>query len=321
MTKSQIVGIASSLPALSVENNRFEGFLDTSDEWIRTRTGIVSRRICTQETAISLARDSAAGALAMAGMEAREVDLIIVSTITPDYVTPSVACIIQKMLGAERAAAFDLSAGCTGFVYAATVADKFIRSGTCRNALVVSVDVLSRVIDWSDRTTCVIFGDGSAAAALRAGERGIETAYLRSDGDLEGALRIPGNPIVNPWHEAEPCRQTLKMDGHKVFLFAVNQMTDGLERLSQTLPLDRIDWFFPHQANVRIIDLVSRNMDIPREKFYMNIERFGNTSSASIPIALAEAAGKGMLRDGDRVALVAFGSGFTWGSMLLEWTL
>lgn len=321
MTMTEIVGIGSCVPALSVGNGEFEKFLDTSDEWIQTRTGVRERRICTDETAVSLAFDSALKALASAGIAPRDLDLIVVSTITPDNVTPSVACTIQKMLGAEHAAAFDVSAGCTGFVYAVSAADAFIRSGKYRIALVVSVDVLSRVTDWTDRSSCVLFGDGSAAVALKAGEKGILDTYLRSDGDLEGALRIPGNPISNPWHRGEPIPQKLRMDGHKVFPFAVNQMTDALERIGRIISLEKISRFFPHQANVRIIDLVCKNMRLLREKFHMNIDRFGNTSSASIPIALEEASSGGFIHKGDLIALVAFGSGFTWGSLLAEWTM
>ncbi|MGI5877632.1 MAG: beta-ketoacyl-ACP synthase III [Christensenellales bacterium] len=321
MIRSQIIGVGRGVPARVVENREFESFLDTSDEWIRTRTGISARRVCTHETAASLCMESARGAIAQAGIGAGELDLIIVSTITPDNVTPSVACTIQKMLGAHRAAAFDISAGCTGFLYAAAAADQFIRTGMYRSVLVVSVDVISRVLDWSDRSTCVLFGDGSAAVVLRAGQRGIESAYIRSDGDLDGSLTIPGNPIDNPWHHEDARRQTLVMDGRNVFLFAVNHMTDALEHLGRSFPLESVDWFIPHQANVRIIDLVCKNLGIPREKFYINIDRFGNTSSASIPIALSEAAEKGLFKTGDRIALVAFGSGFTWGSMLVEWTL
>lgn len=322
MIGSEIVGVGSGLPALTVENRQLEEFLDTSDEWIRSRTGIAERRICTGETALSLALESARKALETAEMEAGQLDMILVSTITPDQLTPSTACLLQKGLEACRAAAFDLSAGCSGFVYAVATADAFIRTGAARSVLVVSVDVLSRVLDWSDRSACVLFGDGAAAVVLRAvGRPAIRSAYLRSDGDTDGVLTIPGNPIDNPWHREEPRRQVLSMDGHKVFLFAVSEMNDALRQVEKTLPLSQVDWIFPHQANVRIIDLVAKNMGIPREKFYMNIERFGNTSSASIPIALAEAWEKGLLRKGQQLALVAFGAGFTWASLLVEWTL
>ncbi len=294
--------------------------VDTSDEWIQDRSGIRERRLASdEETASSMGLEASRQALAMAGAEPESLDLILAATTTPDGLFPAAACLIQDGLNARRAGAFDINAACTGFLAAVATGSQFISTGACQRVLVVGTEVLSRIVDWTDRGTCVIFGDGAGAIVLEAADRGGPLGVvLRSDGSGVTVLNAPG-----PCGRADLAPQAFKifMDGRPVFKFAVTAMEEAVRealRAAHLSPQD-IDLFVPHQANLRILNAAARALRIPPEKIMVNIDRYGNTSSASIPIALCEAWEQGRLHDGDRVALASFGGGFAWGAMILEW--
>jgi 3-oxoacyl-[acyl-carrier-protein] synthase-3 len=322
-----IVGTGSFLPPRCLTNADLEKMVDTSDEWIRARTGIVERRLADPDTATSdLAVRAARQALENAGVEAAALDLIIVSTVTPDMFFPSTASLVQHQLGAERAGAFDLLVGCTGFVYALSLGAQAIATGANETVLVVGAETLSKVVDWSDRATCVLFGDGAGAVVLResAEGKGLLSYVLGNNG--EGAtelLSIPAGGSRRPASE-ETVRQGLhflKMEGGEVFKFAVRIMEEASRQaLAQAgLRIEDVDLLVPHQANVRIMDAAAKRLGLPRDRVLYNVERYGNTSSASIPIALDEAARGGQLRPGDVVVLVSFGAGLSWASAVLRW--
>lgn len=322
MDRVEIVGTGSALPALCVPNAKFESIMDTSDEWIQKRTGIVERRLAVDETAASLACEAAKKALDMAKMEPSEIELVIVATTSGDNVFPTVSCIVQKELGMEGAAAMDISAGCTGFIYGLSVGTGMIKSGQYKNCIVIAAELVSRLIDWEDRNTCVLFGDGAGAAILRASEvEGVKYSYLRSDGDREGKLSMRNVASAHPWSNRKSKTSGLiQMDGPAVFEFATGAMADGMKKISSIMPLDQIDMVIPHQANLRILKSAAKKSRIPFEKFYINIDRYANISSASIPIAMDEAVRSGKIKRGDIVMLIGFGAGFTWGASLIEWT-
>ncbi|MBC7324659.1 MAG: ketoacyl-ACP synthase III [Moorella sp. (in: Bacteria)] len=323
-----IVGTGSCLPERIMTNADLEQMVDTSDEWIRTRTGIRERRVADATTAASdLAVPAAARALAMAGIPAEDVELIIVATVTPDTFFPAAACLVQERLGARRAAAFDLSAGCSGFIYALATASQFIAAGFYRTALVIGVEVLSKIINWQDRNTCVLFGDGAGAVVLQAvppGE-GILGLHLGADGGGGDLLCIPAGGSRLPASEATVQNRlhTIYMNGPEVFKFAVRIMSEAsLKALEQAgLSKADIDFLIPHQANIRIIEAATKRLGLAPEKVYVNLDRYGNMSSASIPVALDEAYREGRLNRGDRVVLVAFGAGLSWGAAVLNWGL
>ncbi len=322
---SRITGTGSYLPSKVLTNHDIERMVDTNDQWIVTRSGIRERRIAAPEEATSdLGLAAAERALKMAGVKAREVDLVIVATLTPDTLIPSTACIVQHRLGAKKAAAFDLEAACTGFVYALSVADKFIRCGDCRNALVIGAEILSRWTDWTDRTTCVLFADGAGAAVVSADTRpGILTTHLFADGSKGAMLNIPAGGSRLPITAEVMARgeHHIRMAGSETFKVAVNAMaaaaTVALEATGLTA--DDIDLLVPHQANIRIISATAEKVGIPMDRVMVNIDRYGNTSSATIPIALDEAVREGRIARGDTVMLDAFGAGFTWGSAIFNW--
>jgi 3-oxoacyl-[acyl-carrier-protein] synthase-3 len=320
-----IVGLGMRVPDRVLTNFDLEKMVETSDEWIQTRTGIRERRIAEPGMATSdLAEPAARMALQQAGVKAEDLDLIIVGTTSPDMLFPSTACVLQHRLGATRAACFDVSAACSGSVYSMITAQKFLLSGQYRRALVIGAEVLSNFVDWTDRTTCVLFGDGAGACVMAPVDRGgILATDLGSDGSATEMLYIPaGGSRQPPSHASIDQRlHYLRMNGADVFKVAVRQMADSAARVvaEAGLRMDDIACVIPHQANIRIIQAVAKFANIPMEKVFVNVDRYGNTSAASNLIALYEAVRDGRVRTGDRVVLVAFGAGLTWGSLLVEW--
>ena len=315
MIHSRIAGTGSYLPPRIVTNAEFSQRLETSDEWIRERTGIAQRHIADESQASSdLALEASRAALQAAGAKPEDIDLIIVATSTPDYIFPSTACLLQAKLGATDCPAFDVQAVCSGFVYALSTADKFIKSGQHKCALVVGAEVFSRILDWNDRGTCVLFGDGAGAVVLRASDTpGIHASVLRADGRHAGMLSVPGNVsggkiIGSPF---------LQMVGNQVFKFAVKVLDEvGRETLALAgAGVEDVDWLIPHQANVRILDATARKLGIPPEKVVVTVDHHGNTSAASIPLALDEYVRAGRIRPGDRLLMEGVGGGFTWGAV------
>jgi len=315
-----ITGLGVNVPERVVSNDELSRYVDTSDEWIRERTGIRERRIAAQEEALSdVSLPAARAALAQAGIEGKDVDLLIVATVTPDMAFPSTAALLADTLGAVQAAAYDLSAGCTGFVYALAQAYGMVGAGLSRRALVVGGDLLSRILDWQDRSTLVLFGDGAGAAVLEpSDDPGFLGFELGADGGGGENLWLPGSGsrVFD-----EPDRY-VKMNGREVFKFAtrvlVQSAHDVLERCG--VSVDDVDVYVPHQANVRIIDHAAKKLGFPEEKVVINVDRYGNTSSGSIPLALADATADGRLRAGQLVLMTGMGAGLTWGSALMRWT-
>lgn len=327
---SHIVGWGSYLPERSVTNHELSQLVDTSDEWIYQRTGIRARRIAaSHETTATLAFEAAARSLAVADIHPSQVELIIVATSTPEYMFPSTACLVQDYLGASRAAAFDLSAACSGFVYALQMASQSIATGSVRNAVVIGAETMSRVLDWQDRSTCVLFGDGAGAVVLKGSSvpGGVMATTLRSDGSGADMLSLPAlyhNPV--PMLGAEFSsnghhKNIIDMDGRQVYRFAVNVIVSSIQDVLKQaeLTVDDIALIIPHQANTRIIETAAKKLKIPMEKFYMNVEHTGNTSAASIPLALCDAVSEGRLTPDDNVVFVGFGGGLTWGASVVKW--
>lgn len=323
MIRSVVTGTGSSLPRRIMTNRDFDGVVETSDEWIVQRTGIRQRHIAEEgETSASLGEAAARKAIEAAGLAATDIDLIICATSTPDNTFPATAVNIQHRLGITGGFAFDIQAVCTGFVYAVTTADQFIRSGLAKRSLVVGAETFSRILDWSDRTTCVLFGDGAGAVVLEArpgegtnADQGVIAASLRSDGSHKDKLFVDGGPSST---------QTvghLRMEGREVFKHAVGMITDVIENAlaSAGMQIGELDWFVPHQANRRIIEASAKKLGIPMEKVVITVDRHGNTSAASVPLALDEAVRDGRIKRGDLVMLEAMGGGFTWGAVLLRW--
>jgi 3-oxoacyl-[acyl-carrier-protein] synthase-3 len=316
---SRITGIGSFLPGEPVSNDDLaQRGIETSDEWVASRTGIRFRHLAQNgEAASDLAFEASRRALTAAGLEASDLDLILVATSTPDFIFPSTACLLQSKLGNHGATAFDIQAVCSGFVYALTVADKFIRSGSHRRALVVGAEVFSRILDWSDRATCVLFGDGAGAVVLEASERpGILATALHADGAYHGILSVPGS-VCGGKVVGDPF---LRMDGQAVFKFAVRVLAEVAEECCQAAGVAPagIDWLIPHQANVRILEATAKRMKLPMGKVVVTVDRHGNTSAASVPLALDEAVRDGRIHAGHKVMLEGVGGGFTWGAVLFE---
>ncbi len=316
---ARITGTGSYLPSTALTNNDLvvRG-VDTSDEWIVERTGIRSRHIADDgQQASDLALAASLKAIAAAGISVDKIDLIILATSTPDYVFPSTACLLQSKLGVSGAAAFDVQAVCSGFVYALTIAEKFLQSGSHRCALVVGTEVFSRILDWNDRGTCVLFGDGAGAVILEASEEpGILTSALHADGSQHGILEVPGN-ICGGKVVGQPF---VKMDGPAVFKFAVKVLAEVAQEVMERAGLNAadIDWLIPHQANIRIIQSTAKKLGLPMEKVVTTVDRHGNTSAASIPLALDTAVRDGRIKRGDTLMLEGVGGGFTWGAVLLK---
>ena len=314
---SRIAGTGSYLPAHVLTNHDLARRIETSDAWIRARTGIRERRIAAPgETTSDLAEHAARAALAAAGISPAGVDLIVVATTTPDMVFPSTACVLQAKLGAGGGPAFDVQAVCSGFVYALSIADRMVAAGTVRNALVVGAEVYSRILDWSDRATCVLFGDGAGAVVLTPSRvPGILSSHLHADGAYRDMLCVPGS-LSGGEITGSPF---VRMDGPAVFKFAVNVMAQvaGEALAVNGVDASAIDWLIPHQANVRIIDATAKKLRVPHERIVVTVERHANTSAASIPLALDEAVRDGRIQPGQRVMLIGVGGGFTWGSVFL----
>ena len=325
-TFAHITGWGMAAPDRVLTNDDLAKMVDTSDDWILSRTGISERHIAEQgETTATLAIDAALRALESTDISAKDLDLIIVATSSPEYIFPSTACIVQDQIGANHAGAFDLSAACTGFIYAVNMAAQAIRSGSIENALVIGAETLSRFTNWEDRDTCVLFGDGAGAFVLQASDTpgGILTCIMRSDGSGENLLSIPaGGSKLPATHETVDQKQHLiQMNGREVFRFATRVMASATREAVSLAgwDLDDVTWVIPHQANMRIIEAAARGLRMPIEKFVINLSNYGNTSTASIPIAACEALQSGRIQDGDHLVLVGFGAGLTWGALTLEW--
>jgi len=316
MIYSRIVGTGSYLPERVVRNDEFSARLDTNDAWIRERTGIVERRIADPSQASSdLALAASRQAIEAAGIAVADIDLILVATSTPDYIFPSTACLLQAKLGVTQSPAFDVQAVCSGFVYALATADSFIRGGTAKRALVVGAEVFSRILDWNDRGTCVLFGDGAGAVVLAASDTpGIHASVLRADGRHAGILSVPGN-VCGGRIVGSPF---LQMVGNQVFKFAVRVLDEVARETvaAAGMQLSDIDWLIPHQANVRILEATARKLGLPLERLVVTVDHHGNTSAASVPLALDEWIRAGKIRAGDRVMMQGVGGGFTWAATL-----
>jgi 3-oxoacyl-[acyl-carrier-protein] synthase-3 len=301
--------------------------VDTNDKWIRERTGIRERRIAQdREFPSTLAVDASIKALAVANLKPTDIDLIICATSSPEYIFPATACLIQDQLGASKAGAFDLSAACTGFIFATNMAAQAIRSGSIRNALVIGAETLSRFVDWQDRNTCILFGDGAGAFVLQASEAqgGVLSAVMHSDGSGGDLLSLPGGGSHFPATEStvRDGKHFIHMDGREVFRFATRAMGQAAQEALDLagLTTEDVQWIIPHQANLRIIETAARYLKMPLDRFVINVDRYGNTSTASIPIATVEAIESGKIKNGDKIILVGFGAGLTWGALAAEWT-
>ena len=321
MTYARIIGTGSYLPEKELTNFDLEKFVDTSDDWIRSRTGIEKRHVAVEgQTTCDLAERASRHAIEMAGIDAQEIDLIIVATTTPDRIFPSTACLLQSRLDIHGCPAFDVQAVCTGFVYALGIAEKFIKSGSAKKALVVGAETLSRLLNWKDRTTCVLFGDGAGAVVLEASEEtGIISTHLHADGDYEGLLRVPYG-VSQGFEAMDEINSKIEMRGNEVFKMAVNTLGRIVDETLEANNLEKtdIDWLVPHQANIRIIHATARKLKMPLDRVVVTVQDHGNTSAASVPLALDTAVRDGRIQKGEMLLLEAFGGGFTWGSALLR---
>lgn len=321
-----ITGIGSFLPERIMTNKDLEEIVDTSNQWIIERTGIEERRIAEESIATSdIASIAAQRAMENAGIKPEEIDLIILSTITADHITPSTACIVQSQIGAVNAAAFDLNAGCTGFIYSLATAKSFVKSGMYKRVLVIGAETLSKIVNWKDRNTCVLFGDGAGACIVESCEQGFGmlSEELGSDGSKGEVLIVPagGSRTPSSLETLENGSNFIQMDGREVFKFAVRIMEKASKECLEKAGIssEDLDLLIPHQANIRIIDSALKKLKLPKEKAFVNLNKYGNMSAASIPVALDEAVKSGKVKKGDNLLLVAFGAGLTWGSTLLKW--
>ena len=322
MNYSKITGTGGYLPERVLTNAELEKQVDTTDAWIRERTGIRERHIAAPEqTTCDLAEAAARQAIEAAGIAPQELDLIIVATTTPDQVFPSTACLLQQRLGVQGCPAFDIQAVCTGFVYALDIADKFIRTGSAKQVLVVGAETLSRIIDWKDRGTCVLFGDGAGAVVLKASDApGILSSHIHADGRYEPLLTVPAG-VSRRYDQLLAGQAYIHMHGREVFKVAVNTLGSLVDEVlrANDLPQSEIDWLVPHQANYRIIEATAKKMNLSMERVVVTVGEHGNTSAASIPLAFNVAVRDGRIQRGDTVLLEAFGAGFTWGALLLRY--
>jgi len=326
MYQTRIIATGSHVPSRVLTNFDLEKMVDTSDEWIRSRTGMRERRISTESEATSdLGAAAAMKAIERAGIRSDEIDLILVATITPDMFFPSTACFIQDKIGAKNSAAFDILAACSGFIYGLSIADSYIRTGAFKNILLIGAETLTKVTDWKDRNTCILFGDGAGAVLLRGekGEAGILSTHLYSDGGFSALLSLPGGGSRNP-ASADTVRQGLhfvKMNGNETFKVAVRSLEQACrDALAHNgLDVSQIALFIPHQANYRIIQAVASRLAFPLEKVYLNLDLYGNTSAASIPLALDGAVTSGRVKTSDLILMSSFGGGMTWGSAVIRW--
>ncbi|MEJ2502200.1 MAG: ketoacyl-ACP synthase III [Gemmatimonadota bacterium] len=323
----EIVATGRYLPERVVTNTDLERVLDTSDEWIQGRTGIRERRIAPEDVgAAAMGAEAARIAMERAGVQPGEVDVIVVSTATPDRLLPSTGCDIQALLGAENAAAYDISAACSGFLYGLSLAEGHLMSGRAEIAVVIASEKMSAIVDWEDRSTAVLFGDGAGAAVVKRAEnggRGLLSTFMRSDGTLAELLWRPAGGARIPMDASvlDERSHLVKMAGREVFKAAVRSMAEAADQalLRAGLTGEDIDLFVPHQANIRIIEATAKYAGVPMEKVFVNVDRYGNMSSATVPIALDEALEQGRIQEGDHVLMVAFGAGFTWGSAVVQW--
>ncbi|MCK5767867.1 MAG: ketoacyl-ACP synthase III [Candidatus Atribacteria bacterium] len=327
MIYSKIIGLGSYVPSQIVKNDELSKIVETSDEWITTRTGIKERRISSGEKTSQLAIRAAKESIKDAVIDKEEIDLIVLATITPDFFTPSTASLVQSELGLTNIPSFDISAGCTGFIYGLQIADQFIKSKEFKTVLVIGAETLSKVTNWADRNTCVLFGDGAGAAILQSSDKkGIISTYTGSQGDLQGHLTLPAVPLKNPFleHQEDNGNHShIFMNGKEIFKFATKIMIKSISHVldKSNLSMEDIAYVVPHQANIRIIDYVSQKLKVERKKFIINLDRFGNTSAASVPLAMDEAYKKNTFSPGDKIIMVAFGGGLTWGAVLVNWTI
>ncbi|MEZ4485188.1 MAG: beta-ketoacyl-ACP synthase III [Syntrophotaleaceae bacterium] len=326
MLRSRIIGTGSYLPERVLTNQDLEQMLDTNDEWIVTRTGIRERRIAAEDEYTSdLATKAAQRALDMAGLKGADIDLILVATVTGDFSWPATACLVQSQIGADKAFAFDLSAACSGFIYGLATADSYIRSGQAKRVLLIGAEIFSRIVDWQDRSTCILFGDGAGAVVLEGceGDRGVLSTHLHTEGSQWNMLYQPGSGSRNAASEQGARKHSpyLQMQGNEVLKVAVRAMCDAAEEAlaANNISAEQLAFLVPHQANLRILEATRKRLGLPEEKMVMNLDRVGNTSGASIPLALDEVNRRGGVRQGDLILLDAFGAGFAWGSALVRW--
>ena len=318
----KIIGTGSALPTKQVSNEDLTKFMDTSDEWIRERTGIGSRHISTGETTASLAADACKKALANAAREAMEVELIMVATCSPELLLPCTACQVQDLLGAKNAVAFDLNAACAGFLFALNTAYAYISAGICRNALIVGAEVLSKIMDWTDRSTCILFGDGAGAIMVESSEEDGLLGFVQySDGSRGNVLACGSRPLKNLFFSQQDFKKYVEMDGREVFAFAVRQVPACIEEVLEKtgMTVEDVDLFVLHQANKRIIEGISKRLKVDISKFPVNLDRVGNMSSAAIPVLLDELNSQGRLVSGMTLVLSGFGAGLTYGACVLQW--
>ena len=319
---ARITGVGACLPERIVTNAELEQKVDTTDAWIRARTGIEQRHVAADdETTCDLAEQAARRALAASGRTAREVDLILVATTTPDVIFPSTACLLQQRLGASGCPAFDIQAVCAGFIYALSVVDQFIKSGGAKCALVVGAETMTRLLDWTDRNTCVLFGDGAGAVLVEADNKpGILSTHIHADGRYQALLNVPAG-ISSNYDQVKAGRAFITMQGNEVFKVAVNTLGRIVEQTlaANAMQKEALDWLVPHQANIRIITATAKKLDIGMDRVVLTIAEHGNTSAASVPLALEVAVRDGRIRAGETLLLEAFGGGFTWGSVLLKY--
>jgi 3-oxoacyl-[acyl-carrier-protein] synthase-3 len=319
---SRIAGTGRYLPERVLTNAELEKMVDTTDEWIRTRTGIERRHIAAEdETTCDMAEQASREAMSAAGVSAADIDLVVVGTTTPDQIFPNVGCLLQARLGIHGCAAFSVEAACTGFIYALGIADKFIRTGSARTALVIGAETISRMVDWTDRSTCVLFGDGAGAVVLTASdEEGVISTHLHADGKYKDLLYFPSG-VSKKAENFLSGQDTLVMRGNEVFKVAVSTLGRIVDETLEANNLDKhdIDWLIPHQANMRIINATARKLDMPIDRVIVTVQEHGNTSTASVPMALDLAIRDGRIQRGDLLLLEAFGGGFTWGSALIRY--
>jgi len=327
MQYAHITGWGMSVPESVLTNDDISKMVETNDAWIRERTGIRERRIAREDQFPStLAVEASIKALRIANLRPTDLDLIICSTSSPEYIFPATACLIQDQLGATKAGAFDLLAACSGFIYALNMGAQAIRSGSIKNALIIGSETLSRFVNWKDRSTCILFGDGAGAFVLQASDQpgGVLSAVMHSDGSGSDLLTIEGGGSHYPSNEATILdgKHYIQMDGNEVFRFATRVMTSATEEVLACAGLtkDQVQWIIPHQANIRIIKAAARGLNLPMDRFIVNLEKYGNTSTASIPMAMVEAIEKGQIQPGEKIVMVGFGAGLTWGALAAEWT-
>lgn len=319
----EIIGTGKCLPKAAINNQFLETVVDTSDEWISSRTGIHKRHLASKETTASMAVEAAKQAIENANINAEDIELIITATISPDYAFPSTACMVQQAVGAVNAVSMDLSAACSGFIFAINTAYAYIRAGIYKTALLIGTETLSRHIDWTDRSTCVLFGDGAGAAVVKSSERGLIGLEQGSDGQKGMVLNCRYPEVSNPLNQRAAVPGYVQMEGQEVFKFAVKKVPECIDALLEKEHMTHADisWYLLHQANIRIIQSIAKRLKEPLEKFPSNLEQYGNTSAASIPILLDEVHRSGQIKKGDKLIMAGFGGGLTWGACLLEWTM